>query len=103
MEYKFDQNLLEACVLSVLSRENACASKIMANVGGIMCVPASCLFVALWRLRKKQCVRTAEAGLGGRSRRYYMITDEGRRVLLEACASLNRAVDVHRFLSRSGQ
>lgn len=73
--------LLDAVVLSVVSREGSYGYKITQDVRAVMDVSESTLYPVLRRLQKDGCLETYDMEFQGRNRRYYKITSNGMIVL----------------------
>lgn len=75
--------LLDAVVLAAVSLEpeGTYGYKITQDVRGALEVSESTLYPVLRRLQKSECLITYDKEFGGRNRRYYKITDIGRRTL----------------------
>ena len=71
--------LLDAIVLAVVSREEigTYGYKITQDVQGVMEISESTLYPVLRRLQKDECLEAYNQEYGGRSRRYYKITEKG--------------------------
>lgn len=72
--------LLDAVVLAVVSREDegTYGYKITQDVRQVLEVSESTLYPVLRRLKKDGCLEVYDKEFGGRNRRYYKITPEGR-------------------------
>jgi len=75
--------LLDAIVLAAVSREpeGTYGYKITQDVRGVIEVSESTLYPVLRRLQKDDCLQTYDVQCDGRNRRYYRITERGRRQL----------------------
>lgn len=73
--------LLDAVVLSVVSREGSYGYKITQDVRKIMDVSESTLYPVLRRLQKDGYLETYDMEYQGRNRRYYKITANGMIML----------------------
>lgn len=75
--------LLDAIVLAVVSKEEegTYGYKITQDVRVAIEVSESTLYPVLRRLQKDVCLMVYDRECGGRNRRYYRITDEGRKKL----------------------
>lgn len=73
--------LLDAVVLSVVSREGTYGYKITQDVRKIMDVSESTLYPVLRRLQKDNYLETYDMECQGRNRRYYKITSNGMILL----------------------
>ena len=76
--------LLDAIVLAAVSREpeGTYGYKITQEVRSVLEISESTLYPVLRRLQKDNCLETYDMEYGGRNRRYYKITEQGRRQLL---------------------
>lgn len=72
--------LLDAIVLAVVSKEEegTYGYKITQDVRAAITVSESTLYPVLRRLQKDDCLAVYDVECGGRNRRYYKITDQGR-------------------------
>jgi len=73
--------LLDAVVLSVVSREGTYGYKITQDVRQIIEVSESTLYPVLRRLQKDGYLETYDMEFQGRNRRYYKITSNGMILL----------------------
>lgn len=73
--------LLDAIVLSVVSKEGTYGYKITQDVRTVVEVSESTLYPVLRRLQKEGYLETYDMEFQGRNRRYYKITDSGKNLL----------------------
>ena len=75
--------LLDAIVLAIVEKdsEGTYGYKITQEVRSIIEVSESTLYPVLRRLLKDECLEVYDKEFGGRNRRYYRITERGRRQL----------------------
>ena len=83
MNFQVGAALLDACVLAILSREDAYGYVLTQNVKEILNVSESTLYPVLRRLQKENYLTTYDVPYDGRNRRYYQITDTGKEKLSE--------------------
>ena len=83
MIFQVGAALLDACILAVLSREDAYGYVLTQNVKEILNVSESTLYPVLRRLQKEDCLTAYDMPYAGRNRRYYRITDSGKEKLNE--------------------
>lgn len=81
MTFNTGAALLDAVVLSVVSREGTYGYKITQDVREIMDVSESTLYPVLRRLQKDGFLETYDMEFQGRNRRYYKITANGMILL----------------------
>ncbi len=84
MAFPISASLLDAIVLSVVSRADTYGYRITQDVRQVMEVSESTLYPVLRRLLKDGCLTTHDQAVDGRIRRYYHITDDGLRRLAQA-------------------
>jgi PadR family transcriptional regulator PadR len=75
--------LLDAIVLAVVTREpeGTYGYKITQEVRTAIELSESTLYPVLRRLQRDQCLDVYDVECGGRNRRYYQVTEKGRRQL----------------------
>ena len=83
MNFQVGAALLDACVLAILSREDAYGYILTQNVKEILNVSESTLYPVLRRLQKENYLTTYDMPYDGRNRRYYQITETGKEKLNE--------------------
>lgn len=75
--------MLEACVLAVLSREDAYGYRLTQELTEKTGVSESTLYPVLRRLQKSDALSTYDINISGRNRRYYRLNPTGRAQLEE--------------------
>ena len=83
MTFQISTSLLDACVLALMSKEDAYGYILTQNVKEIINVSESTLYPVLRRLQNEDYLTVYDAPLSGRNRRYYKITDSGKSKLNE--------------------
>jgi len=81
MSFSVSGTLLEACILGVLSVHPTYGYDLTQRMQLILSVSESTLYPVLRRLLGEALLNTYDAPHDGRNRRYYEITDHGRRAL----------------------
>jgi len=79
MTYQLGAALLDACVLAVLHHGDVYGYKLTQEVKAIMQVSESTLYPVLRRLKQEGCLETYDEEHMGRNRRYYRLTQQGRK------------------------
>ncbi|MDR3364101.1 MAG: PadR family transcriptional regulator [Clostridiales Family XIII bacterium] len=69
--------LLDACVLSVLRKEDAYGYMLTQTLKESIEISESTLYPVLRRLQKDECLSAYDVPWEGRNRRYYSITEKG--------------------------
>lgn len=75
--------LLDAIVLAIIETESngTYGYKITQDVRAVIEISESTLYPVLRRLQKDECLMVYDREYAGRNRRYYQITERGRRQL----------------------
>ncbi len=81
MAFQIGSALLDACVLAAVGRRDVYGYELTAQMKSVIDVSESTLYPVLRRLQKEAFVTTYDSPINGRNRRYYAITEEGRRQL----------------------
>lgn len=79
MAFQIGAALLDACVLAVLSRGDAYGYILSQEVKAALDISESTLYPVLRRLQKDGCLDAYDRPVSGRNRRYYTITEKGRK------------------------
>lgn len=78
MAFAMGTQLLDACVLAVLSRGDAYGYVLTQQVKGTLDISESTLYPVLRRLQKEGALAVYDQPYQGRNRRYYTISAQGR-------------------------
>lgn len=81
MAFALSSALLDALVLSIVSKEDAYGYKITQDIREAIDVSESTLYPVLRRLQKDTYLTTYDKEFAGRNRRYYRITTSGEQQL----------------------
>ena len=81
MAFAMSPQLLDGCVLAVLSHGDAYGYILTQQVKSRLDISESTLYPVLRRLQKEECLETYDRAIDGRNRRYYKITKTGRAQL----------------------
>ena len=79
MEAQLKRGIIEIAVLAVLVSTDSYGYKIIQDLSGIAEISESTLYPILKRLEQLGCLTTYSIQHGGRLRKYYSITPNGRR------------------------
>lgn len=81
MIFSLNAALLDACVLAVLSGGDTYGYELTMQIKSVTEVSESTLYPVLRRLQKESLLTTYDEAVNGRNRRYYSLTEAGRRKL----------------------
>lgn len=79
MNVQLKRGLTDICVLASLKNEASYGYKIISDLGDVIVLSESTLYPVLKRLESQGCLNTFSKDYNGRLRKYYEITDEGRK------------------------
>ncbi|KIS02996.1 PadR family transcriptional regulator [Paucilactobacillus wasatchensis] len=83
MSIAITTELLDGCVLALLTKENYYGYALTQRVQEFTPVSESTMYPVLRRLRKEKWLDTYDEPYQGRNRRYYRITDTGKTRLAQ--------------------
>ena len=102
MDAQLKKGLLEVCVLAAIKEEESYGYKIIADVSRYVQISESTLYPILKRLESTGMVTTRSKEYNGRLRKYYMITDAGKKKIKDTVADLDELKRVYEFIYREG-
>lgn len=88
MDAQMKKGLLDACVLSILTREDTYGYKLTQEVTELLDTSESALYPVLRRLESQDLLETYSVEYSGRLRKYYRITESGKSKLGEYLVGL---------------
>ncbi len=102
MDTQLRRALLESCVLAVLCEGDSYGYRIVRAVAPHIPVTESTLYPILRRLETEGCLRVYSEEYNNRLRRYYAITDLGRKKIEEFLAEWEQAMQVYAYIRGTG-
>ena len=96
MDSQIKKGMMEACILSVLSRGDSYGYQLIKDMEPIMRLSESTLYPVLRRLEAAGCLTVYSVEHNSRLRKYYAITDEGRKRItdfMDEWAEVRRVYD----------
>ena len=81
MAFPIGAAVLVFCVLSIVAKEDTYGYELNQALMETLNISESTLYPVLRRLKKSEYLATYDKEFDGRNRRYYSITDEGRKEL----------------------
>ena len=103
MDAQLKKGLLEVCVLVSLKKEESYGNTIISDISPYIEVSESTLYPILKRLEATGCLTTRSKEHNGRLRKYYMITEAGKRRIRESIYDLDELKRVYDFIYREGR
>ena len=98
VDAQLKKGLLEVCVLVSLKKEESYGYKIISDISPYIEVSESTLYPILKRLEATGCLTTRSKEHNGRLRKYYMITEAGKRRIRESIYDLDELKRVYDFI-----
>ena len=100
MDIQLKRGLLDVCVLAAIKGEDSYGYKIIKDMKPYIEMSESTLYTILKRLEfgGMLTVRTAEHG--GRLRKYYHITEDGRKRIEDFRSDWSELISIYQFVTR---
>lgn len=98
MDIQLKRGLLEACVLAVLSRGDSYGYQMIKDVSVCITLSESTLYPVLKRLESGDQLTVYAVEHNGRLRKYYKITENGKKRLEEFKGEWQELVAVYEFI-----
>ena len=102
VDAQLKKGLLEVCVLVSLKKEESYGYKIISDISPYIEISESTLYPILKRLESTGCLTTRTKEYNGRLRKYYMITETGKKKIKESIADLDELKRVYDYIYREG-
>lgn len=103
MDIQLQRGLLDVCVLAAIKNEDSYGYKIIKDMKPYMELSESTLYTILKRLKNAQMLTVRTAMHGGRLRKYYHITDAGRKRIDEFKAEWQELLLIYRFVTKENK
>ena len=103
MDVQLKRGLLDVCVLAAIKSEESYGYKIMKDMKPYMELSESTLYTILKRLETADMLTVRTAEHGGRLRKYYRITDRGRRRIGEFRREWDEILSIYRFVTKEDE
>lgn len=103
MDIQLKRGLLDVCVLAAIKSEESYGYKIMKDMKPYIELSESTLYTILKRLEMADMLTVRTAEHGGRLRKYYRITEQGRRRIEEFQQEWNEIMSIYRFVTKGDE
>ena len=103
MDVQLKRGLLEICVLAAMQHEDTYGYKLIKDVSPYIEISESTLYPILKRLEAAKCVTVYAMEHNGRLRKYYRITDAGRRRIEEFLLEWQDVMRIYAFIEGGDQ
>lgn len=100
MDAQLKRGLLDVCVLAAIKNEDSYGYKIIKDMKPYIELSESTLYTILKRLENAEMLTVWTAEHGGRLRKYYRITDIGRKRIEEFKSEWKEIVSIYNFVAK---
>ena len=100
MDNQLKRGLLDVCVLAAMKDEDSYGYKIIKDVKPCIELSESTLYTILKRLEAAKLLTVRSAEHDGRLRKYYHITDAGRKRIEEFKEEWKEIMSIYQFVTR---
>ena len=102
MNVQLKRGLIDVCVLAVLQDGASYGYKIISDLNNVIALSESTLYPVLKRLESQDCLTTYSKDFNGRLRKYYQITEEGKKRIKAFMNEWQEMEKVLNFVSSKG-
>ena len=102
MDIQVKRGLLDVCVLAAIKNEESYGYKIIKDLKTYVELSESTLYTILKRLESAKMLTVRTAEYGGRLRKYYRITPQGRKRIGEFQEDWEEILSIYRFVTKEG-
>ena len=100
MDIQLKRGLLDVCVLAAIKSEDSYGYKIIKDMKQYIELSESTLYTILKRLETANMLTVRTAEHGGRLRKYYRITSEGRKRIEDFREEWKEIMSIYRFVTK---
>lgn len=103
MDMQLKRGLLDVCVLAAIKSEDSYGYKIIKDLKPYIVLSESTLYTILKRLEAAEMLTVRTAEHGGRLRKYYHITEAGRRRIEEFKNEWAEMLSIYQFVAKEDE
>lgn len=103
MDIQLKRGLLDVCVLAAIKNEDSYGYKIIKDMKPYIELSESTLYTILKRLETANMLTVRTAEHGGRLRKYYRITNEGRKRIEDFKDEWKEILSIYRFVTKGDE
>ncbi len=100
MDIQLKRGLLDVCVLAAIKNEDSYGYQIIKDMKPYVEMSESTLYPILRRLEAAEMLQEYKVEHNGRLRKYYRITEQGRRRIQEFKEEWQEILDIYQFVIR---
>ena len=103
MDMQLKRGMLDVCVLAAIKSEDSYGYKIIKDLKPCIALSESTLYTILKRLEVAEMLTVRTAEHDGRLRKYYRITDAGRRRIEEFKSEWAEMLSIYQFVTKEDE
>ena len=103
MDMQLKRGLLDVCVLAAIRSEDSYGYKIIKDLKPYIVLSESTLYTILKRLEGAEMLTVRTAEHDGRLRKYYRITEAGRRRIEDFKSEWAEMLSIYRFVTKEDE
>lgn len=103
MDVQLKRGFIEICVLKVLTKGDSYGYQLVKDISGCMVVSESTLYPILKRLEAAALLSVYTVEHNSRLRKYYRITEPGRRRIAEFLQEWQELMEVYDFIKEGNE
>ena len=103
MDMQLKRGMLDVCVLATIKSEDSYGYKIIKDLKPCIALSESTLYTILKRLEGAEMLTVRTAEHDGRLRKYYRITELGRRRIEEFQSEWAEVLSIYQFVIRENE
>jgi len=100
MDIQLKRGLLDVCVLAAIKNEDSYGYKIIKDMKPYLEMSESTLYTVLKRLESAGLLTVRTSEHGGRLRKYYRITESGRKRIEDFKTQWREVMQIYQFVTR---
>ncbi|MBQ8895194.1 MAG: PadR family transcriptional regulator [Clostridia bacterium] len=102
MDIQIKRGLLDVCVLAAIKNADSYGYQIIKDMSPYISISESTLYPILRRLEASQMLTVYSVEHNGRLRKYYSITDSGRKRIADFAEEWKQIISVYEFITKEG-
>lgn len=99
MDVQLKRGMIEVCVLKVLEDGDSYGYQIISDISPHIEISESTLYPILKRLLAADCLTQYSKEYNGRLRKYYSITDKGRKKIADFLEEWKSMIKIYEFIA----
>ncbi len=103
MDIQIKRGLLDVCVLASIKNYDSYGYQIIKDIKPYVEISESTLYPILRRLEAQDLLSVRSVEYNGRLRKYYSITDVGRKRIEDFLAEWSEIMSIYKFISLGGE